>query len=108
MLVGFVGCATPSINSGDHPPKVLTRFDPIFPVDLLKQGASGDATVEFTVDSEGTVTNPKVFRATAPGFGQSCIECILKWKFAPGVKNGRAIDVRLRQDFAFENPHKTG
>lgn len=107
----LAGCSTPersTINGSgqtlgfkDSMPKALTRFDPVYPYELIKQGVSCDAIVEFIVDTDGNVIHPKVVKATRPGFEQSCIDCILKWKFAPAVKDGRPANARMQQVFTF-------
>lgn len=97
LLVGVIGCAT----ANDRPPTNVVRADPEYPRDLMYRGIKGEADVEFTVDSDGSVRDVRVIHATRPEFGEAAAACMLKWKFTPGIKQGVPVAARLRQSFFF-------
>jgi len=112
-LLGFCGCSTVSNDDAstaiDLQPVAVNRAQPIYPFDLKHQGVSGKATVEFIVDQNGFVRDPKVVRATHTAFGLAALDAILKWKFSTPIKRGRAICARMQQDFLFsiEDAHES-
>jgi len=71
------------------------RAAPIYPSALKQKGISGKVTLEFIVDTNGDVRNVKVIKSTNIGFNQSAIDAVSRWKFHPGRKGGRAVNVRV-------------
>ena len=51
--------------------------------------------VEFVVTAEGRVVNVIAVDTTHHGFNDSAIKAVGKWKFKPGVKNGRKVNTRM-------------
>ncbi|MFT3781537.1 MAG: energy transducer TonB [Nibricoccus sp.] len=113
FVLFLTGCASPESNvindSGktlgvtDRMPSVRKRYNPVYPMSLLSRKISAEVIVEFVVDTDGNVTNPRVVHATQPGFEQSCIDCISKWKFTPGIHNGQPAKSRMQQHFTFDS-----
>ncbi|MDB6092512.1 MAG: TonB family protein [Verrucomicrobia bacterium] len=79
----------------DNPPQTRSRIAPIYPMDAKHDGRPGDVLVEFTVDENGRVINPKVVRSNDPVFENPTLRAIAKWRFEPGRKNGRAVRFRM-------------
>lgn len=115
LLLGLAGCETTPTATAPHPPaptvdlskldqmpQARIRVAPIYPLELKKQGATGQVVVEFIIDPEGNVVNPVVVRSTHPDFEVSALSAILQWKFTPGIKDGRAVNTRLQQQISFD------
>ena len=100
VLLGVIGCSTPPIRQ--QPPAVITRFQPIYPFEQKRAGITGEAIVEFVVDVEGNVSEARVVKATNEAFGLSAVACIRKWKFKPGIVDGRPMAARMQQVFGFD------
>jgi len=111
-LVGFFAMAT-SISAAepkqtttdglqDEPVKLLKAVKPEYPFKMQKAGLIGLVRIECIVDKEGRVINPIVVESNNPWFERPAIEAILKWKFQPGRKNGRVVNVRISQPISFE------
>jgi TonB family protein len=109
-MMSIVGYSVVPDNSPPNEPivpknrsvAVLTPVAPIFPVNLLKRKISGEAEVEFIIDRNGDVTKAQVLSASHKEFGLASVECILKWKFIPNIKNGRLTTCRCTQRFYFD------
>ena len=113
-LLALCGCNAPSSTTNppstaggpsgasEKYPSALYRAQPVYPSELKRTGGHGSALVEFIVDEHGNVTKPRVVRASDPAFGQVALDCIMKWRFSPGMKNGRAVSVRMQQPFEFD------
>ena len=106
-LLYLAGCASPSPApklAGDHPPTAIVQLRPQFPYKLFEAGASGFATVQFTVAADGTVVHAVVIDASHEDFARLAIACISKWKFEPAIKDGQPVAARMVVPFTFENP----
>ncbi len=81
----------------------VRRFvvQPVYPFELRKEGISGRVVVEFIIDTNGNVVNAFAVSASHPALAQPAVDAISLWKFSPGMKNGRAVNCRMRQSMAF-------
>lgn len=88
-------------RSLDNPP--ATRFQPApgYPRDLRAIGSDGTATIVFSVDVNGTVFDAAVTHATHSSFGEEALRAVRRWRFEPGLKNGKRVAFRMVQTFAF-------
>lgn len=87
-----------------QPPVPLYRTASAYPFMLRKKGVTGIARVEFIVTTYGDVVNAHAISATHPDFGIAAEAAISKWKFRPGLKDGRPVNCRMQQDLSFDLP----
>ncbi len=80
-------------------PDVISSVQPTYPREALRDGVSGEVTVSFTVNADGSVGGASVVSSNPRRvFDNAALEAIRKWKFeAPGEP------VSGRRTFAF-NP----
>ena len=80
-------------------PTPITAPQPVYPRDALRDGVSGEVTVAFTINADGSVSGAKVASSNPRRvFDAAALEAIRKWKFeAPGQP------VPMQRTFAF-NP----
>jgi TonB family protein len=90
----------------DRLPVPVFRAEPVYPRMLKAQGVSGRAIVDFIVDRDGLVRGAYASSASSRNFGLSAVQALSRWKFKPGMKGGRAVDVHLQVpvDFNITNP----
>lgn len=90
-------------NPADLDQQVQLRVpvNPTYPSDLKRQGISGEVVVECIVDSNGNVTAAQILRSSHREFEAPSLQAIAKWKFRPGKKGGRAVNVRVQQLLQF-------
>jgi TonB family protein len=98
----LAGCVT----APDALPVLVHREEPMYPLEALRDGVPGSASVEFVVEADGTVSHPNIVSASRRDFGLSAAACVRKWTFRPGVKNGHLVRTRMEQSFAFEPASK--
>jgi protein TonB len=75
---------------------------PVYPRALRQQSISGYAVIGFIVDTEGDVRDVRVIQATHEEFGAAAVACVSEWKFQPGVRGGRKVNVRLSVPIHFD------
>lgn len=57
---------------------------PRYPTEALRAGQSGEVQVEFTVGSDGSVTNARVVRSNPPRvFDREAVAAVKRWRFEP-------------------------
>ncbi len=64
--------------------RALSTPPPRFPTDALRNGQSGEVQVEFTVDTDGSVTAARVISARpARVFDREALSAVKRWRFQP-------------------------
>jgi TonB family protein len=78
---------------------------PDYPQSALLQHISGTVTLAYTVDLHGATRDIHVTEATPPGvFDQAAINAIKRWRYAPVMVNGVAVEVPTSTRMRFELP----
>lgn len=72
-----------------------------YPDSARKAGIQGRVFVEFIVDKEGNVENPKVMRGIGGGCDVEAVRVVKKAKFTPGMKDGKPVNVRYSLPIIF-------
>ena len=93
------GAAAAGIDAEAAP---TVRVPPTYPLAARSSRTEGTVLVEFTVLPDGSVSDPRVLQASAPGvFDRSVLRAIVQWRFAPRVEDGQAVSRRARQTVRF-------
>lgn len=79
----------------DRRPRAKLQVAPDYPVSLRQGGMEGTVMVEFDVDATGRVVSVRVLRSTEHGFEDATVRAVLKWRFEPGRRDGRAVPFRM-------------
>ncbi len=56
-------------------------------------GFQGTVLLSTVIDAEGTPTHIRVVRSLGMGLDEKAIEALAKWKFRPGMKEGKPVAV---------------
>lgn len=86
--------AAPAASTKQTPPRAIFQPPPLYPAMLMAAKISGEVKVEFTIDANGDVKNPRVVKSTDARFEAAALEAVATWKFTPGSKAGRNVAVR--------------
>ena len=71
-------------SAGPAKLRALSTPSPKFPPEALRAGQSGEVQVEFTVGTDGSVSDVRVVRATpARVFDREAINAVRRWRFQP-------------------------
>lgn len=78
------------------------RIQPQYPSSALRAGIEGSVTVDFTIDTDGSVKDPEIVDADPPRiFDDVVLRAIRRWKFEPEIVDGVAIEKRAREVIHF-------
>ena len=83
-------------NRGSYAPlTAMVRIKPLYPPRAQYQGVEGTITTCFTVEPDGSVSNPHVTHSSSPQarqmLGQAALQTILQWKFFPKKQDGKPV-----------------
>ena len=86
--------------------KRVRATPPDYPQTAMAQRLSGSVTLEYTVDTRGEPRDIHVVEAIPPGvFDQAAINAVKRWRYAPTVVDGAAVEVpAVRTRVRFELP----
>lgn len=80
--------------------RALSTPPPDYPSAALRDGRSGQVLVEFTVNTDGSVSNPRVVRAEpARVFDRAALAAVRRWRFQPV-----SDPVTTRRNISFQQP----
>lgn len=89
------------ISQLDQKPVPRFQARPVYPAALREKKVSGEAVVDFIVDTNGDVQNAFALRNTHPAFGEAAVAAVAKWKFKPGRKAGRDVNTHMQVPIVF-------
>jgi protein TonB len=89
---GFGGGAY-RIGGGVSSPSVLSKVEPEYSEEARKAKWQGTVVLQLVVDEHGLPKDPKVTRSLGLGLDQKAIEAVMKWRFKPGMKDGKPVPV---------------
>lgn len=84
-------------------PRVLHEVHPNYTSDAMRAKVQGSVTLELLVRADGTVGEVRILKSLDPTFGldQEAIKAAKLWRFAPGTKDGRAVDMTTTIELTF-------
>lgn len=68
------------------PPRPFLTWRPVYPIELLKENVTGEATVTFLIDVQGHPHVYKLQEASAPDFGAAACAMVEGWEFTSATK----------------------
>jgi periplasmic protein TonB len=85
--------------------KQTRTSNPEYPPSALSHHVSGSVLLTYTVDTSGVTRDVHVIEATPPGvFDTAAVNAIRRWRYAPMVVDGTAIEVPVKTQVRFELP----
>lgn len=97
---GFGGGAF-RIGVGVAAPVAIFKIEPEYSEEARQAKLQGTVLLAIVVDEGGKVANVRVVRTLGMGLDEKSIEAVKKWRFRPGVKDGRAVPVMANVEVNF-------
>lgn len=73
----------------DQKPEAINPKLPTLPSNLTM--VEGRVEIQMTINRDGTTADLRIVRASNPEIGRIYMAALAKWKFKPGIKNGKAV-----------------
>jgi TonB family protein len=89
------------IGPGVTPPKPIVRMEPEFTHEARQAGYQGIVLLEFVVTMDGMPSEIRVLSPLGFGLDEAAIRTLEKWRFQPGIKDGKAVAVRATLEVNF-------
>lgn len=87
----------------DRVPQAVAQPMPNFPRNVHLVGIEEVVVVvEFVVDAEGQVTQPRITSSNAVEFNSAALAGVMRWKFRPGMLSGRKVATRMEVPLKFD------
>lgn len=87
----------------DRVPEPIAQPMPAFPKGVRLVGIDRVVVeVEFIVDAEGRVLEPRIASSNAHEFDHAALAGVARWKFRPGVLSGRKVATRMSVPLKFD------
>jgi TonB family C-terminal domain len=84
-----------------HPQIRGVQARPNYPFEMRRAGLNGEVVLRFVVDTNGDVRDVEVIRSSQREFEAAAIQAVLKWKYRPGRKGGKAVATRMQIPIVF-------
>jgi periplasmic protein TonB len=98
---GNIGGGAYRIGGGVSPPSVIQKVEPEYSEEARKAKFQGTVILFVVVDEKGNPRDLKVIRPLGLGLDQKAIEAVEKWKFRPGMKDGKPVAVQATIEVNF-------
>src|SRR5216684_2246721 len=89
------------VGNGVSQPSVMFRTSCEIPDLARKLRAQGDVTLSLVVRANGSVRDIQIAKPAGYGMDERAAECIRKWRFKPGAKDGLPVDVAFQFGCSF-------
>jgi protein TonB len=90
---GGFGGGVYKIGGGVSQPSLLSKVEPEYSEEARKAKWQGTVVLSLIVDEKGHPQGIKVSKSLGLGLDQKAIEAVEKWRFKPGMKDGKAVAV---------------
>jgi TonB family protein len=95
----------PEAGSGtekpDTRPAVVYKIDPGYSEAARKAKYQGSIVLSLMVDTSGHAVDIRVVRPLGLGLDLKAVQAINQWRFKPGIKNGKPINVGAHVEVRF-------
>ena len=87
--------------AGTTAPRLIYKVEPEYTEEARKARYQGAVLVYVKVTPEGRATDMRVLRSLGLGLDEKALECVAKWRFEPGTKDGRPVTVEAQIEVNF-------
>lgn len=95
------GLTAPDGGEPADTPELQFMVEPVYPHSALLAGTGGEALVEFTMGTSGSVEGMKLRSASQPEFGQAAMAALEMWVFRPPTSDGKPVAVPFLKKVVF-------
>lgn len=77
-------------------PKLVHSVEPAFSTKSNEAFIEGTVTVSAVVTTHGVLTDMQVLKGLSAAQDRSALDALKEWRFEPGTKDGKAVNVRVK------------
>jgi len=98
---GGFGGGVYRVGNGVTSPTLVFKVEPEYSEEARKAKYQGTVILYVEINERGLPQNPRVVRAVGLGLDEKAIEAVMKWRFRPGMKEGRPVTVAAQVEVNF-------
>jgi len=98
---GGAGGGVYRIGGGVSDPVPIFKPEPEYSEEARKAKFQGAVMLSIVIDENGKTRDVRVIRPLGLGLDEKAIEAVLKWRFKPSLKDGRAVAVSANVEVNF-------
>jgi protein TonB len=84
---------TLKVTGPEHAPKVLRHVEPLYPGIARTHRVRGLVKMNVLISTSGDVVDVEIVEGLPDGLSEAAAEAVRQWKFAPTIRDGKAIPV---------------
>ena len=88
-------------QDGVKAPVLVREVKPKYTEGAMERKVQGTVEVKAVILADGNVGNVEVTRSLDVELDQEAIKATQQWKFRPGTKDGKAVDVEVNIELTF-------
>ena len=88
-------------GAGVTAPKLTYKVEPQYTRAALDARIQGTILLEIVVDKTGVPRDINVLSPVGFGLDERAVECVSRWRFEPGIKEGRPVKIRANVEVSF-------
>jgi TonB family protein len=92
------------IGPGVSPPRISYKVEPKYSPEARADHVQGTVVLQVIVDDKGFPAQMKIISPLGFGLDESALEAVGKWRFIPGVKEGKPVPVLATVEVNFRFP----
>ena len=90
------------VSDVDKPPRVINAVPPRYPYKAKRDEITGYIKLRFIITKDGDAIDTTVVESSPEGvFDKSALEALESYRFKPGIKDGKAVDVQVNLPIKF-------
>lgn len=89
------------VGNGVTAPTLIYKVEPEYSEEARKAKYQGTVILYVEINERGLPQNPRVIRAVGLGLDEKAIEAVMKWRFRPGMKEGKPVTVAAQVEVNF-------
>jgi TonB family protein len=90
-----------TVRLGSTAPRPITTAEPEYTDEARKNRIQGVVTISVLVDEEGIPIDPQIIHSLDPGLDEKAVECALKYRFRPAMRDGAPVSSRITIEMNF-------
>jgi periplasmic protein TonB len=98
---GSIGGGVFRMGGGVSAPTLLSKVEPEYSEEARKAKYQGVVLLYVEVDPSGKAVNIRVLHSLGLGLDEKAMEAVKKWRFKPGLKDGRPVTVQAQIEVNF-------
>jgi TonB family protein len=98
---GGIGGGVFRAGGGVSAPTLLSKVEPEYSEEARKAKYQGVVLLYVEVDPSGRAINIRVLHSLGLGLDEKAMEAVRKWRFKPGVRDGRPVTVQAQIEVNF-------